>query len=255
MKTRFILCAALVGATVFGLAPNATAGGNWIEINDSHVSPGETVVADALAYVRDRLKAKRSGPYFAYLAPETYGWTLPHVHHARTIKLGKVSINWATMDASFRFKMPAVSPGEYLIAFCDRGCTHNFGDVDPTGGIQVFATSLEARVMQRINRLDAALFNRKYAERRARKWLQRKSAEGFEEVAGDMRALSERVQTLRQTVGAVQAGARPRLPSWVPIGAAALAAAAGFGMGRARTERLARRSLDRELNELVASNR
>jgi hypothetical protein len=256
MRKLMLVCAGAV--LVVGLsAPSAAGGGNWIDIRDemdmnAFLAPGQERVASATAYARDPVRLKEDGPYYAYLMKETYGWRLP-ADDRRLIRLGRLDVDWSRMKAQVAFTVPQVPPGKYLIAFCNIGCTREFGDVDPTGGVHVFGSALEARLMQRINRLDMALETRGYAERRAHGRLRRAADKRVAEVQEDTDGFDYRITGLERALENVREASKPNLPAWVPVGAALLAAAAGFGVGRAHTEYVRRRALDKELQELVTS--
>jgi hypothetical protein len=234
----------------------ASAGGNWIEIRkgesvNAYLVPGSKRVAHATAYAEDPLKVRERGPYFAWLSPVTYGWTLPRVDSPQTVRLGRLSIDWDRMKASVSFIVPQMPPGEYVIAFCDSDCSHTFGDVDPTGEVQVFATSLGARLTKRLDKVDASVEMGRYAARHANRRLGRRLNREIDDVGAEVSNLHDRLSSLSTAVDGIRRAARPQVPSWGLVAAALLAAAAGFGLGRANVRYTRRRAIDRELDELV----
>jgi hypothetical protein len=255
MKSRAALLLFVLATIVLSPLP-ASAGGNWIELRkdgalNAYLVPGSRRVAHASAYAEDPLRVRERGPYFAWLSPTTYGWTLPRADSPRTIRLGRLSIDWDRMKASVAFVVPQVPPGEYLIAFCDSDCSHAFGDVDPTGGVHVFATALEARLTKRLDKLDASMASGRYAARDANRRLERRLNDKIDDVGAEVSNLDDRLASLSTAVDGLRRAARPQIPSWALVVAALLAAAAGFGIGRAHTEYTRRRGMDRELDELV----
>jgi hypothetical protein len=256
MRSRAALLLFVLATIPLSSLP-ASAGGNWIEFRDdevlsSYLVPGSPRVAYATAYAKNPQKVKESGPYYAWLSRETYGWTLPlRSDRPGTVRLGRLSINWDRMKASISFTVPEVPPGQYLIAFCNSDCSQTFGDVDPTGGIQVFATALEARLTERVDKLDSVVDRQRNAARRANRRLERRLDRDIDEVGAEVATLDERFGNLSTTIDDVRKGTRPQLPGWTIIATAILAATAGFGIGRAHTEFRRRRAVDRELDELV----
>jgi hypothetical protein len=256
MKSRIALLLFVLATIALSPLP-ASAGGNWIEVRrdeqlNSYLVPGSPRVAHAAAYAKDPLRVKERGPYFAWLSPVTYGWSLPRVDDPRTVRLGRLSIDWDRMKASVSFVVPQVPPGEYVIAFCDSNCSHTFGDIDTTGGIQVFVTALEARLTRRLDKLDATAESGRYAARLANRRLERRVNREIDDVGADVSTLDDRLSSLSTAVDGLREAARPQVPWWALVTAAFLAAAAGFGIGRAHTEYTRRRTMDRELDELVA---
>ena len=256
MRSRAALLLFVLATIELSALPASAGGGNWIEFrNDqvlsSYLVPGSPRVAYATAYAKDPQKVKERGPYYAWLSRETYGWTLPLSDRPGTVRLGRLSIDWDRMKASISFTVPEMSPGEYLIAFCNSDCSQTFGDVDPTGGIKVFATALEARLTKRVDRLDSVVDSQRYAVRRANRRLERRLGHDMDGVGAEVATLDERLGNLSTTIDDVRKGSRPQLPWWSIIATAILAAAAGFGIGRAHTEFRRHRAVDRELDELV----
>jgi hypothetical protein len=258
MRSRIALFLVVVGTVVVFPMPASSGGGNWIEIRDedglnAYLVPGSERVAHASAYAKDPRKVREHGPYFAWLSHETYGWSPPGVDRPQTIRLGRLDINWNRMRASIRFTVPEIPPGEYMITFCNADCSRTFGDVDPTGGVQIFATALEARLTQRLDKLDAAMRDRRYFERRANRRMERGLNREIDKVETTSGNLDARVSSLGTAVDGLREAGRPQIPSWALAVAALLAGAAGFGIGRARTHHVHSRALDRELDELVTN--
>ncbi len=255
MRSRAAVLLFVLATIVLSPLP-ASAGGNWIEIRkdgvlNAYLTPGSRRVAHASAYAEDPMRVKNRGPYFAWLSPTTYGWTLPRVDSPRAVRLGRLSIDWDRLTASVSFIVPRVPPGEYIIAFCDADCSDTFGDVDPTGGVEVFATALEARLTKRLDKLDSSMESGRYAARHANRRLERRLNREIDAVGAEVSSLDDRLSSLTTAVNGLRKAARPQIPSWSLIAAALLAAAAGFGIGRARTEYTRRRAIDRELDQLV----
>jgi hypothetical protein len=255
MRSRAVLLVLVLTTILLSPLP-ASAGGNWIEIRDddtlnAYLVPGSGRVASAQAYAEDPRKVREQGPYFAWLSHETYGWLPPRVDRPRTVRLGRLHIDWNRMKASIRFTVPEVPPGTYMISFCNADCSRTFGDVDPTGGLHIFATALEARLTERLDKLDAAIADRRYVERRANRRMERRMNRDIDEIETTTGSLDARLSSLGAAVDGLREAARPQIPSWALAVAALLAGAAGFGIGRAHTEYTRRRAMDQELDELV----
>jgi len=259
MRSRIALSLLVVGTSVLFPMPASSGGGNWIEIrNDgapsAYLVRGSERVAYANAYAQDPLKVREAGPYFAWLSHETYGWLPPRVNRPRTVRLGRLNIDWNRMRASIRFTVPEVPPGEYMITFCNADCSRTFGDVDPTGGLNVFATAVDARLTERLDKLDAAIADRRYVERRANNRVERRLNRDIDEIETTTDDIDARLSSLGTAVEGLREAARPQIPSWALAVAALLAGAAGFGIGRARTHHFHRGALDRELDDLVKTH-
>jgi hypothetical protein len=63
--------------------------------------------------------------------------------------------NVASAYASFR--VPAVSPGRYAVAFCSSGCARALGDVLPNGRFTIVADSATASLAARVKSLEATV--------------------------------------------------------------------------------------------------
>jgi len=256
MRLRFVLILVVLTSIALWPLPGAAGGGNWIgfrgdEVIGSYLVPGSPRVAYASAYAEDPQKVKERGPYFAWLSPETYGWTLPLADGEETVRLGRLDVDWDRMRASISFTVPDLPPGEYLIAFCDSDCSHTFGDVSPTGGVQVFATGLEARLTKRLDKLDTSVGSGRSAARRGNRRLAHRLDRQIDDVGAEVSNLDKQVGSLSTAVDGLRQAMRPQPPAWLPIAIGLLAATAGFGIGRAHTEFARRRAVDRELHELV----
>lgn len=238
------------------MAVPAVAGGNWIETRNRYNVVGDTAVAHATFYAKNHARVRAGGPYFAYLAPETPGWTLPDPRERHTIRLGRVRIV-SPGSARIRFSVPELSSGSYLIAFCNRPCTRRLGDVDPTGWFWIVQNEREARLRQRLLEVRTEFEIYRYEARRRMTPVIRSLKKDLtdEQVRADALRLrtdllAERLATLRREGGAD--GRR----AWVLLVVGMIAAGAlGFGAGHARRRQAHRRLLDAEIERLITHDR
>lgn len=148
----------LLSALVIGgfMESPASAGGNFINFNRDYLVPGKSVVAtNAFAARSDVVH----GPYYAYLLPEVEGWDPSLRVYRESIVLGRVRIaverdggeSQGAAKLKAKFEIPHVSPGEYLVGFCNLPCTHSLDlDIQPTA-VQVVRSPLKAHLLEKIN--------------------------------------------------------------------------------------------------------
>lgn len=267
MRAGRVFISAVTAALIVGaLAEPAAAGGNWIDWKRRYNVAGETVVARNVFFARSEVRVRRHGPYFAYLSPETYGWRLPDVNKPGTVRLGRVRVVWPDADSSFRgpmrfnprarirFTVPDLRSGNYLLAFCNRGCTRPLGSVDPSGGFRIVASALEGRLS---NRVDALASRLDASRRRAlRDDMRRKRASEADLAELRTAALDadSRLADLEARLARRDRAGDGSAP-WILLATALLVlAASGFLVGRRRGRTATQRELDR-LVETDASRR
>jgi hypothetical protein len=152
----------------------ASAGGWWsyIELNNRYLAPGTMVhsVGTRIFFdsVREAHEARRGGSYYAYLIedfdyhvvteaqskmdPSPRWW---RIGDAAAMRVGRVSLggwdaNLATATA--RFVAPDVTPGPYVLMFCDAGCKRPLADLVPRK-VRVVADPLTARIVGTLERV------------------------------------------------------------------------------------------------------
>jgi hypothetical protein len=159
MRARWLVPTVLV-AGILGAGGPAAAGGSWLETDEQYYPPGSQATAKGTfgpgAY-RGRVS---DGPYYAYLVPGFRWFEKPGPVPDYAVPLGPITIRRATGNyccwvASLTFTVPDLPPGRYSIDYCNDHCTVN-GIGDLLGGsFWVADTQDEARLMARIDRLEA----------------------------------------------------------------------------------------------------
>jgi hypothetical protein len=267
MRIVKAICGVLVAAIMFGpLAGRAMAGGNWIEWRRRYNVAGSVVVARNIFYARSEAKVRQAGPYYAYLTLETNGWQLPDVGKPGTIRLGKVKVIWPGPDSQFkgflrfnprariRFTVPDIPSGDYLIVFCNLGCTRTLGDVDPTGGFSVVHSDLEGRLTQRLDDLRTRFRDSRFRARNAIARVERRLTADLVELRGEATSANQKIEVLNEQLSALKRDAADDdgLPPWGPIVVAGLIfAVTGFLLGSLRRRRRQRELLDVELRRIT----
>jgi hypothetical protein len=155
--------------------PQAAAGGGWwsyIDVNRSHVAPGQRVELSVTVAFRSTAAAKaaqEADRFHVYLlrdfddsvveqamrkASPGNWWSLGG---AEAIEVGQVTIN--TSDSNLRraraeFTVPELPPATYDLMICDAGCTTALPDVVPLEGFTVVADPATAQLANRLERLE-----------------------------------------------------------------------------------------------------
>lgn len=152
----------------------ATAGGWWsyVDVNRSHVAPGQRVEIDetvAFSSVAAAEEAQETGRFYVYLlrgfdysvveralrkaSPRNW-WSLGD---AEAIRVGQVTVSVSDANlgkATAAFTMPEIPPATYHLMLCDTACTEPLADVIPTEGFTVVADPATARMAQVVDRLE-----------------------------------------------------------------------------------------------------
>jgi hypothetical protein len=155
-----LVCA--LGVLLF-LPHAATAGGWWsyVDVNRSHVAPGQRVEIDetvAFGSVAAAEEAEEAGRFYVYLLrgfdysvveramrqawPRNW-WSLGD---AEAIQVGQVTITVSDANlgrATAAFTMPEVPPATYHLMLCDTACTEPLADVIPATDFTVVADPAE----------------------------------------------------------------------------------------------------------------
>jgi hypothetical protein len=151
-----LVCA--LGVLLF-LPHAATAGGWWsyVDVNRSHVAPGQRVEIDetvAFGSVAAAEEAEEAGRFYVYLlrgfdysvveramrqtSPRNW-WSLGD---AEAIQVGQVTITVSDANlgrATAAFTMPELPPATYHLMLCDTACTEPLADVIPATDFTVVA--------------------------------------------------------------------------------------------------------------------
>jgi hypothetical protein len=216
-------------------APQANAGGSWMEPGRRGYGVGETATFRGSFSMSGSLEGTLSdGPYVAYLAPiQIYD-----VDHARAVRLGEIRMvrggRWG-MIARVSFTVPDVPTGRYHLTYCNEPCTvDGIGDLVGGGSFFVAPTRDEALLRSRVERLTWRVANARQEgrakERRASERLERSLAESTRE----LEAARARIATLER--GLAELGSEPApaaqpqaplVPGWALV-VVALAATAGL---------------------------
>jgi hypothetical protein len=169
----------------------------------------------------------RDRPYYAYLVPGG-GWIRPPHIPIDAILVGQVRMHRLTSSAwltraSLTFPVPAVAPGAYDVALCNRPCRDTIvGDL--AGGwitvvgsraearLRTVQDNAEARQARALNRLEGRMrgLERQHAHD------QREAQAQIASLKARVGALSERLSQAGSRLGA--AGQRDRRESATPIG-------------------------------------
>jgi hypothetical protein len=159
MRMRWLATAVLTTAILATAGP-AAAGGSWLETEDPYYPPGSQATARGTFGPGAYEGRASDGPYYAYLVPGFRWFEKPGPVPDYAIPLGPITIRRATGNyccwaASLTFTVPDLPPGRYSIDYCNDPCTVN-GIGDLIGGsFWVADTQEEARLMARIDRLEA----------------------------------------------------------------------------------------------------
>ena len=254
----------------------ATAGGWWsyVDVNRSHVAPGQRVEIDetvAFSSVAAAEEAEEAGRFHVYLlrgfdysvveramreaSPRNW-WSLGD---AEAIQVGQVAVSVSDANlarATAAFTMPDIPPATYHLMLCDTACTKPLADVIPAEGFTVVADPAIAQMALRAERLERRIRNR--AQRLA---AARTDADRALVAARNARSEVERLEA-RMSSPADEHRTSPRVARWayagwfvagVVIGALAVLV---LRRGRSKPSRLARAGWlpsDEELRELLCS--
>jgi hypothetical protein len=271
---RLALVCALGGLL---LVPHAaTAGGWWsyIDVNRSHVAPGQRVEIDetvAFSSVAAAEEAEEAGRFYVYLlrgfdysvveramrrgSPRNW-WSLGD---AEAIQVGQVTVSVSDANlgrATAAFTMPELPPATYHLMLCGTACTEPLADVIPATDFTVVADPATARMAQRADRLERRIRNQ------ARRLVAaRTDADGA--LVAARHARSE-VEQLEATVSspAHESRSSPPVARWAYAGWCVAGVLMGalavlvLRRGRSKPPRLARAGWlpsDEELQELLRS--
>jgi hypothetical protein len=157
----------------------ATAGGWWsyVDVNRSHVAPGQRVeldVAVAFRSVAAAEEAQEAGRFYVYLLrgfdysvveramrePSPGNWW--SLGDAEAIEVGQVTVSVSDANlgrATAAFTMPEIPAATYHLMLCDAGCTGPLADVIPATDFTVVADPATAQIAQRADRLERRILN------------------------------------------------------------------------------------------------
>lgn len=210
----------------------ATAGGWWsyIDVNRSHVAPGQRVGIDetvAFSSVAAAEEAEEAGRFYVYLlqgfdysvveramrkaSPRNW-WSLGD---AEAIQVGQVTVSVSDANlgrAAAAFTMPEVRPATYHLMLCDTACTEPLADVIPAEDLTVVADPATARMAQRADRLERRI--RDHARRLA---AARTDADRALVAARNARSAVEQLET-RVSSPAAESRRSPRVARWAYAG-------------------------------------
>ena len=157
------------------LMPQGTAAGGWwsyIDVNRSHVAPGQRVELDetvAFSSAAAAEAAQQTERFYVYLLrgfdysvveramrkPSPGNWW--SLGDAEAIQVGQVSVSVSDANlgrATAAFTMPELPPATYQLMLCDTACTEPLADVIPVKRFTVVADPATARMAQRVDRLE-----------------------------------------------------------------------------------------------------
>ena len=157
------------------LMPQGTAAGGWwsyIDVNRSHVAPGQRVELDetvAFSSAGAAEAAQQTERFYVYLLrgfdysvveramrkPSPGRWW--SLGGAEAIEVGQVTVSASGTNlakATAAFTVPELPPATYQLMLCDTACTEPLADVIPVKGFTVVADPATARMAQRVDRLE-----------------------------------------------------------------------------------------------------
>jgi hypothetical protein len=171
VRLRLALAYAL--GVLLVVPPPAAAGGWWsyIEVDRSHVAPGQRVEIDeavAFSSVAAAEAAQQTDRFHVYLLrgfdysvveramrkASPANWWSPG--GAEAIKVGNVTVSVSDANlgtATAAFTVPDLPPATYQLMLCDMACTEPLADVIPTKRFTVVADPATARLAHRVERL------------------------------------------------------------------------------------------------------
>jgi hypothetical protein len=259
--------------------PEAASGGGWwstIDVNRSHVAPGQAVELDeAVAFgsvAAAEAAARGTDRFYVYLLrgfdpsvveramrkPSPGDWW--SLGDAEAIEVGQVTVRVSDGNlarARAAFTMPELPAGTYHLMLCDTACTEPLADVIPAESFNVVADPAAARIGNRVDRLE-----RQTGAQAAR--LAAARADTDEALAAARTARSE-VEQLKRSAASLADERRDAPPAgpWAYAGwlvAAALAGALALLAVRRRRSRPPRPArdvgwhpTDEELREFLSS--
>lgn len=178
IRLRLALACVLGGLLVM---PQAAAAGGWwsyIDVNRSHVAPGQGIeLSERVAFksVAAAEAAEQSERFHVYLLRgfdysvveramrETSPGNWWSLGDAEAIEVGQVTVRVSDGNlgrATASFTVPELPPGKYHLMLCDKACMEPLADVIPAKGFTVVADPAAARMGNRIDRLDRGSRNR-----------------------------------------------------------------------------------------------
>jgi hypothetical protein len=159
------------------LVPQAAVGGGWwshIDVNRSHVAPGQRVeleasVAFSSAAAAQAAQRRQTDPFYVYLLrgfdyavveqamrkPSPGKWW--SLGGAEAIKVGRVTVSVSDANlgrATAAFTVPQLPPATYHLMLCDVACREPLADVIPAQGLTVVADPATARIANRVDRME-----------------------------------------------------------------------------------------------------
>ncbi|MEO8292061.1 MAG: hypothetical protein ABI635_02885 [Actinomycetota bacterium] len=258
MRSR-ALCVIVTVAGLLAALPAgaARAGGNWLDIRPEDTVSGRweswsgPFVPGTALEVRARLYAhgpqadrlRESGPYFAWMAPESGDRVdLPGIPSG-AVRLSAFELHWTSPHfavARTSFVVPALPSGRYTIDVCDDPCRlSGFGDF-VQGWTSVVQSAEAASLQRQKERLQGILVQVRRDAAAARRDVERVQAD-LNDSQATRASLTARVAVLtdelasarRRTATTTVASARPLVAPWLGL----LLAVAGLSLAAAMAGR------------------
>jgi hypothetical protein len=210
MISRVIGFGVVVGSLLAINISTVSAGGAHWNFDEAYVV-GERVTVSEAVWIQPKaryLGGIDDGPFSAYLVkgfPDDYPISLP----ADAIDLGPVLIEARHQseygDVTLDFFVPQVEPGEYVVALCNDPCRKPLGDMLPTP-ITIAGDDAEARLLERIKRLEIKLLNVRMGMGPLARRIARDAADQTEqEIEARLEALTKRVALAEKQIDALEA--------------------------------------------------
>lgn len=189
-RTSLASIVALVAMWVVAMIPSAALGGGGtrLEWERNYYVVGDEASGSVASYGWEGSGTVADGPYRAYLVPTFDFKERPGIPKG-AIDVGPATVTAGSegrINVSVSFKIPDVASGLWYVRICNSGCQLMPGDLYDSG-FTVAATAVEARWMERFDRLQTQM-NRMV------------DGDKFREARGDLAALDKRVGGLATNV-------------------------------------------------------
>jgi hypothetical protein len=209
MRSGRVVAASAIAFLVLSAAPalaacafGCTGGVDAFFYETQYLWPGQTVTWDAEAFLDKGAAGPDQGPFYAYLVDAGLpSRRVPQVDGG--VVLGTVETTSGRgpyrFDMSVTFTIPTSTPaGKYVVEVCNHPCTTRLGYLWGTP-VDVVSGDLEARLNERIDRLDQKVSNLRWSMRdRARRAAKRSSKVLRTELAVAEETLDMRVSELER---------------------------------------------------------
>lgn len=216
MRGRGRMVATVVGALLLLPGSAGANGGAYIEIDRTHVLPGEQATARAYVFVPEsKQHLLDRGPFFAYLLPKGTFVREDRPLPEGTIRLGSFSIERdrrESFELELEFTVPEVESGLYSLGMCNDPCTLSGLREPLSGELSIVETPREGELLTTQFKLETRIWRLRRDVRQAERRLEQATAQ-LAQSQEDNTVLGELVNEARRESRAT--------PSPVPVAVAA----------------------------------